>query len=112
MKTRIGVYGARSKTIPNDYTPVFNHYQQASINPVDGGVYPFSIDLYDSDFGSKDDHADINPSPNKKRLDLVYDVQANQIRTDDGRGIGRPGKAITVKGNPGKHQASVTFILR
>ena len=112
VKTRIGVYGARSKTVVNNYTAVFNHYQQASINPVDG-VYPFSIDLYDSDYGSSDDQADIHPNIKNQRLDLVYDARLNQIRTVDGRVLGRPGKAITVGGNyGGKKTAWVTFILR
>ncbi len=112
VKTRIGPYGARSKTVANNYSPVFNHYQQVSISPVNG-VYPFSIDLYDSDYGSKDDQADIHPSLNKQKLDLVYDVSLNQIRTDDGRVLGQPGRAITVKGNyGGRKKAYVTFILR
>ncbi len=112
VKTRIGVYGARSKTISNNYTPVFNHYQKATIHPVDG-VYPFSIDLYDSDYGSSDDQADIHPNINKQKLDLVYDVSLNQIRTVDGRMLGRPGKAITVGGNYGGRKTGyVTFILR
>jgi hypothetical protein len=102
----------QSKTIGNNNNPVFNHRHQETYSPYNGLV-PLSIDLYDSDRFSKDDQADIHPNPKSKRLDLVYDLLHKQIRTDDGRVLGKPGQAITVKGDrPGNSQASVTFIVR
>lgn len=102
----------KSKTIGNNNTPVFNHVHEETHYP-ERGFIPFSIDLYDSDGRSKDDQADIHPNPKLKRLDLVYDLYRNQIKTDDGRVLGKPGQAITVKGDrPGNSQASVTFIVR
>ena len=104
----------QSKTIANNNNPVFNHHHQETYFPRNNdGLIPLSIDLYDSDRFSKDDQADIHPNPKLKRLDLVYDLVRNQIRTDDGRVLGKPGRAITVKGDrPGNSQASVTFIVR
>ncbi|MEE9356105.1 MAG: C2 domain-containing protein, partial [Methylococcaceae bacterium] len=102
----------QSKTIGNNDNPVFNHRHQETYSPKNGLV-PLSIDLYDSDRFSKDDQADIHPSPKFKRLDLVYDLYHKQIKTNDGRVLGKPGQAITVKGDrPGNSQASVTFVVR
>ena len=102
----------QSKTIGNNNNPVFNHRHQETYSPINGLV-PLSIDLYDSDRFSRDDQADIHPSPKFKRLDLVYDLLRKQIKTNDGRVLGKPGQAITVKGDrPGNSQASVTFVVR
>ncbi len=112
VKTRINNgSNLKSRTVGNNNTPVFNHRHTGTLSPF-GGIVPLSIDLYDSDRGSRDDRADIHPDYAKKRLDLVYDLIRNQIRTDDGRVLGKPGQAITVKGIGPKAQASVTFVVR
>ena len=113
VKTRIN-YGSsrKSKTVGNNNTPVFNHKHTKTLYPY-GGIIPLSIDLYDSDRSSRDDQADIHPKVKLKRLDLVYDLVRNQIRTDDGRVLGKPGQAITVRGIGLRRSiASVTFVVR
>jgi len=113
VKTRINFGSShKSRTVGNNNTPVFNHKHTKTLYPF-GGIIPLSIDLYDSDRSSRDDQANIHPTRAElKRLDLVYDLVRNQIRTDTGKVLGKPGQAITVKGYGVKSLASVTFIVR
>ena len=113
VKTRINHGSSRkSKTVGNNNTPVFNHKHTGTLYPF-GGIIPLSIDLYDSDRSSRDDQANIHPDYDKKRLDLVYDLVRNQIRTNTGEVLGKPGQAITVRGiGLARSIASVTFVVR
>lgn len=71
-----------------------------------GSVMPIRIDLWDHDSTSGDDHCDINPTRNKKRLDLNYNLSTGRITGDV---TGNRGDLLHARGSGDSDRAEIWF---